>query len=123
MTDQHPDKFFINPDLVQQLLLQLEKDFVLSDLFKDCNRMALKGDDIFDIVLVKVKELMNRNYGELANTYYRIDISERQLKDALSQDPLREESEVITQLILKRELQKVVYRNIYKQNKQDDTSA
>lgn len=123
MSDQHPDKFFINPDMVQQLLLQLEKDFVHSDLFGNCNREELQGKDIYDIVHEKVKELMNRNYGELANTYYRIDISERQLKDALNEDATHMESEVITTLILKRELQKVVYRNIFKQEKEDDTSA
>jgi len=123
MTDSHPDKFFINPDLVQQLLLQLEKDFVHSDLFGKYDREKLQGKDIFDIVHEKVKELMNRNYGELANTYYRVDISERQLKDALTGDTTNTESEVITTLILKRELQKVVYRNIYKQSKEDDTSA
>ena len=123
MSDQHPDKFFINPDLVQQLLLQLEKDFVHSNLFGNYDREKLNGNDIFDIVHEKVLELMNRNYGELANTYYRIDISERQLKDALSEDTTHTEAEIITTLILKRELQKVVYRNIYKQNKEDDTSA
>lgn len=123
MTEQHLDKFFINPDLVQQLLLQLEKDFVHSDLFGNYDREKLQGKDIYDIVHEKVKELMNRNYGELANTYYRIDISERQLKDALTEDTSHTESEVITTLILKRELQKVVYRNIYKQSKEDDTSA
>ncbi len=108
MTDQHPDNFFINPDMVQQLLLQLEKDFVHSDLFGNYDREKLKGNDIFDIVHEKVLELMNRNYGELANTYYRVDISERQLKDALSEDTTKTESEIITTLILKRELQKVV---------------
>ncbi|MDP2386416.1 MAG: hypothetical protein Q8M29_08590 [Bacteroidota bacterium] len=123
MTEQHLNKFFINPDLVQQLLLQLEKDFVHSDLFGNYDREKLQGKDIYDIVHEKVKELMNRNYGELANTYYRIDISERQLKDALTEDTSHTESEVITTLILKRELQKVVYRNIYKQSKEDDTSA
>ena len=123
MTDLHPDKFFINPDLVQQLLLQLEKDFVHSDLFGKCDKEKLQGKDIYDIVHEKIKELMKRKYGELANTYYRIDISERQLKDALTEDTLHTESEIITTLILKRELQKVVYRNIYKQSKEDDTSA
>lgn len=123
MRESNPEKFFINPNLVKQLLQQLEKDFVHSDIFRDCDPDVLKGDDIYDIVHAKVKELMSRNYGELANTFYRVDISEKQLKDALSEDSTKQESEVISLLILKRELQKVVYRNIYKQNKQDDTSA
>ena len=123
MSDQHPDKFFINPDMVQQLLQQLQKDFVHSDIFRTADPDTVKGDEIYDLVHTHVKELMKRNYGELANTFYRIDIGEKQLRDALNEDKTKEESEVITILILKRELQKVVYRNIFKQNKQDDTSA
>ena len=123
MSDSHPDKFFINPDMVQQLLQQLEKDFVHSDMLTGLDPKTLKGNDIYDLVHAKVKELMGRNFGELSNTFYRVDISERQLKDAMSVDTKKTESEIITELILKRELQKVVYRNIYKQNKPDDTSA
>ncbi|HEY1039168.1 MAG TPA: hypothetical protein VGF30_07165 [Bacteroidia bacterium] len=123
MSDQHPDKFFINPELVQQLVQQLEKDFIHSDLFADKDKTSLKGDEIYDLVHLKTKELMSKNYSELANTFYRVDISEKQLKDALNANTTKEESEIITELILKRELQKVVYRNIYKQNKEDDTSA
>ena len=123
MSDQNPDKFFINPELVQQLVQQLEKDFIHSHIFVNRDKASLKGDEIFDLVHVKVKELMSKNYTELANTFYRVDISEKQLKDALHVNSAKEESELITELILKRELQKVVYRNIYKQNKEDDTSA
>ena len=123
MSDQHPDSFFINPDLVQQLLQQLQKDFVHSDLLKSADPASINGNQVYELVYAEIKELMKRNYSELSNTFYRVDISEKQLKDAMGSNAGKEEAAVITELILKRELQKVVYRNLYKQNKKDDTSA
>jgi hypothetical protein len=123
MSETQPEKVYINPDLIKQLLVQLQKDFVHTQLFNDVIIDTIDGSQVHDLLYTEVKNLLHNNYGVLSNTLYRIDISEQQLKEALRANGTMDEAEVVTQLILKRELQKVVYKNIYKQNNTDDTFA
>jgi hypothetical protein len=52
---------------------------------------------------------------KLQQLLYRIDISEKRAMEALRGEPGRTPPQMLTELIIKRELQKVVIRRMYKQ--------
>jgi hypothetical protein len=110
-------KHFINPDLLRQFIEQLQKDFNFSEPIQALNVDTLKPDEVFPLVCAEVKRLMAKEYGALQTTLYKIDISEQQLKKEFAAATGLDEAEVLAHLIMKRELQKIVYRNYYK-NKQ-----
>lgn len=92
-----------------KLIEQLEKDFTLSNQIIDLN------EDIspFDLKMElqrRVYDLIQNKFTEYLNLLYIIDVPEKEIK-ALTSVDLGELSEEISFLILKREWQKVWFRN------------
>ncbi len=98
-------------DLITGLNL-IRKDFNL-----DSSELAIPEAELSEESLLKklsnlVSYLMEKDFGKLLQVLYRIDVSEERLKAALatqSQSP----SDLIAQMILERELQKVATRKKY----------
>jgi hypothetical protein len=118
--DTEIEKHFINPDLLRQFIEQLQKDFYFSEPIQALQVETLKPDEVFPLVCNEVKRLMAKEYGALQTTLYKIDISEQQLKKEFVSAAGRDEAEVLAHLIMKRELQKIVYRNYYKNKQHED---
>ncbi|MDH5367029.1 MAG: hypothetical protein OEW67_08590 [Cyclobacteriaceae bacterium] len=57
--------------------------------------------------------LLDKDLQRLLNAMYRIDISEQKFKEALAINPPSEVASAIAQLIIDRELQKVITRRKY----------
>jgi hypothetical protein len=99
-------------NLYQNLLLQLEKDFLLCneviDIRKDTN-----PHDLISILNQKVYQLISFNFNEYLNLLYIIDVSEDKIKQLDGSD-LSILSQQVAFEILKREWQKVYYKNMYK---------
>lgn len=114
------EKQFINPDMLRQFIEQLQKDFYFSDPIQALDINTLHADEVYPLVYGEVKRLMNKDYGGLQNTLYKIDISEQQLKKEFAESAIRDEVEILTYLIMKRELQKIVYRNYFKNTKHEN---
>jgi hypothetical protein len=96
------------PDFIQLVGKQIHKDFSLEglnieyDVFDDLNRMYQK-------VYVQVTHFVQNDFNALMRLLYRIDISEEKVQrqmDLIPDDTAR----AISELILKREIQKVVLR-------------
>lgn len=95
--------------LYPKLIQQLEKDFTLANQIIDLN------EDIspFDLKMElqrRVYDLIQNKFTEYLNLLYIIDVPEKEIK-ALTSVDLGELSEQISFLILKREWQKVWFRN------------
>lgn len=87
--------------LKQALIFQLEKD--LNQHFEELN-----PQDLFEAVYRSVSKLIESN--GLSELLYRVDISEEQATVCMnSGDPVF----ALTQTILKREAQKVIFRRQY----------
>ncbi|GAB4260449.1 MAG: hypothetical protein Kow0079_17350 [Vicingaceae bacterium] len=102
-------------DLLEKVVLQIQKDFEWFDLqivFKSTNHTPYK--ELFQQIYPKVDFLLNENPNKFYNLLYRIDIEDTLLKKHLKAHPHSDTAEVITDLILKRELQKVVIREMLK---------
>ena len=60
-----------------------------------------------------VDEMLNEDYPKLLSILYRIDIDEEFINRKLKEISNADTDEVITDLIIKRELQKVIIKEIY----------
>jgi hypothetical protein len=97
--------------LYTKLVEQINKDFTLAnepvDLPEDISPINLKVG-----VQDKIFNLINHKFAEYLNLLYIIDVPEKDIR-ALSGADIAELAEQVAFLILKREWQKVWFRNRY----------
>ena len=97
--------------LIKELSTQLEKDFNLANISL---KLPLKFDaqTFVSIIREKVYHLMMEHFAEYLNLLYIVDVPEREFQYIEVTDAV-EVADQVTFLILKREYQKVWYRNKY----------
>ncbi len=100
------------PDLFEKFKTQVYKDFELAGVI-DClpviesnNLSHLK--EVFFNAILKL-EVSNA----LKNLLYRVDINEKQIKKAALKDPSLSLQHLLSELMIKRILQKVVLKELY----------
>lgn len=101
----------LKTELYQKLILQLNKDFRFANIYFEAEV------DVLPQVLISqlhetVFNLTQSNFSEYLNLLYIVDVSEKQVKQLDGSDALVL-SENVTFLILKREWQKVWFKNQY----------
>jgi hypothetical protein len=98
-----------NEDLYVKIIQQLNKDFLLANVSysfsEKLNPLELKND--LSKILYK---MITDTYDSYLNFIYRVDLSEKELA-IIGGKPLEQIIEDVTYLILKREYQKVWFRN------------
>ena len=115
---------YTQPVNIDSLIAQAEDEHLYFKLIEQTNKdFALANEaidiplDIFpfqfkDLVHEKVLKLIQFKFAEYLNLLYIIDVSESEIKNLDGSD-LVELAEQVTFLILKREWQKVWFRNKY----------
>lgn len=112
-----PDNFsaLAKPDLFEAFKNQIKKDFEMCALNAD---FVLKLDSDYGLLLqslAKEIEAVMKNYStKLSELLYRIDISEQQVKKLSKEKTDSHLFDIVAELIIKRELQKVVIREMFK---------
>ncbi|CAM3975097.1 MULTISPECIES: hypothetical protein [Flavobacterium] len=113
-----------SPVSIEDLINQAEEDHLYFKLIEQTNKdFALANEaidiplDIFpfqfkELVHEKIIKLINYKFAEYLNLLYIIDVSEEEIKKLDGSDIIQL-SEQVTFLILKREWQKVWFRNKY----------
>jgi hypothetical protein len=71
-------------------------------------------DQLIAMLAVHINELLQTNFEQLVNLLYRIDVSEKKLKQLLSDFPKEDAGTIIAALIVERQLEKINSRNRYK---------
>ena len=105
-------------DLLNETVTQIAKDFNWSGLeIKFSGNAANAYQELFAQIHPQIEKILKERAGKFYELMYRIDISETQLKKAVEQAKDRSFSEVVTDLILKRELLKVVMRKQFSTGK------
>ena len=107
-------------DIIQQTADQIIKDFEAFGYeitFSGKEKSAYQ--ELFDQILPLIDDLIVRNYKKLMGILYRIDVSEVVINQKLAESNPIQFAEIITELVLERELKKVVIRNYYK-NQQNE---
>ena len=96
-------------NLYEKLILQINKDFQLSNL-NESFAITITPNELKVGLGHLLKKMMTHHYDDYLNFVYRVDVSEKELL-AIQSDNLDEIIDQITYLILKREYQKVWFKN------------
>lgn len=102
-------------ELFKAVLAQMEKDFqscgldagFIPDLPADYDKML-------NIISSELRKIMAMRTDAVSGLLYRIDVSEKQIKKLGALNENEPFESVVAELIIRRELQKVVIRNLYK---------
>lgn len=100
-------------DLYKKLIQQLNKDFLLANINLDFDEDILPTSLKF-LIHETVYKLIQEKFTEYLNLLYIIDVPEKQVKELDGEDVLKL-TEDVSFLILKREWQKVWFKNKYSQ--------
>lgn len=101
--------------IVEQTARQVIKDFALFGMevtFPANIRWAY--DELFHQLKIHVSRMLETNDKLLLSLLYQIDVSERLIRKKSADKPDIVLSDIITDLILERELKKVITRNYFK---------
>ena len=96
-------------DLYQKLIEQLNKDFQLSNLSENFE-LSISPIELKEKLSNIIQELFTNHYDDYLNFLYRVDVPEKELL-AIKSDNSNDIVAQITYLILKREYQKVWFKN------------
>ena len=100
-----------NLELYKKLIVQLNKDFLLANIDLDFHEDILPSS-LKLLLHEAIYKLIQEKFTEYLNLLYIIDVPEKAVK-ALNGDDILKLSEDVSFLILKREWQKVWFRNKY----------
>ena len=97
---------------LQTGLTLIRKDFNLDEQALCIPYTGLSYENVLEKLTRLVAYLMEKDFARLLQVLYRIDVSESKLKAALAEGD-EKPSEIVAQMILEREMQKVATRKKY----------
>lgn len=113
-----PDLKNLSPYKKRLELIRLTAEQVIKDFGLHGFEVEFSGNEetayveLFNQIRPLIEHLMEKNMGRLSNLLYSIDLSETKVRKILAGETATP-SEELTELILERELQKVVIRTYY----------
>ena len=117
MTDLAP--YLNRIDILNDTAQQVIKDFGISGMeIKFSGNTENAYEELFAQILPLIEKLQKENFQNFYNLMYRIDISEGQIKKEVALAENKSFAQIVTGLILKRELLKVIIRKNYSSGKQ-----
>jgi len=115
ISDTELSQYYINKELIKETADQIIKDFsAFSFLIGFSGNFEKAYHDLYDQLVPIIEELLSNDYGQLMNVLYRIDVKEGELLRHSQENPDLNLANTISQLIIKRELIKVITRRIYR---------
>ncbi|MGE5382123.1 MAG: hypothetical protein ACM3PX_01705 [Omnitrophica WOR_2 bacterium] len=112
------EPYKVQDAIIQQTVAQVQKDFGMFGMDIDFPaNFTMAYDNLFRYVGAHIDRLLYTNLSKLSSLLYRTDISEAEIMEAWEKHPEFTKADVITELIIYRELKKVLYRNYYKNYK------
>ena len=108
-------QYFNKLDLIKETAAQIIKDFDMFGLEIKFSGNAYNAyEELFEQIEPHINKLIKSNQQKFMSILYRIDLSEQQIQNAVKENYTEPFSDIVTDLIIKRELQKVVIRTHYK---------
>jgi hypothetical protein len=108
-------KYINRLDLIKETADQIIKDFDMFGIEIKFSGSAYNAyEELFDQIEPHISQLIHSNQSKFMGILYRIDLSDEQIKKAVRDNNSESFPAIATDLIIKRELQKVVIRNHYK---------
>ncbi|PKQ62727.1 hypothetical protein BZG02_10975 [Labilibaculum filiforme] len=104
-------------EVIRQVAAQIEKDFDQFGLeVKFSGEIHNAYEELFNQLNEHIAYLLDRDYHRLVLLLYQIDVNEKQIIRTELDFPDVPKSELLTELIILRELKKVLIRNYFKEN-------
>jgi hypothetical protein len=108
-------KYINRLDLIKETAEQIIKDFDMFGMEIKFSGNAYNAyQELFEQIEPHIKKLIADNQSKFMGVLYRIDVSDFQIEKAVNENSSEPFSNIVSDLIIKRELQKVVIRNHYK---------
>jgi hypothetical protein len=108
-------KYFNRLDLIKDTANQIIKDFDMFGLeIKFSGNVYNAYEELFEQIEPHINQLISSNQQKFMEILYRIDLNDEQIKKAMNENLSESFSTIVSDLIIKRELQKVVIREHYK---------
>ncbi len=108
-------QYFNRLDLIKDTADQIIKDFDMFGLEVKFSGNAYNAyEELFEQIEPHIDKLISSNRQKFLGILYRIDLSDEQIKKAVNENSFETFSAIVSDLIIKRELQKVVIRDHYK---------
>jgi hypothetical protein len=101
-----PDKDSNNEFLFQQLQTLDEKEILAANFREPLSRL--------------INDLINNDFEKLVQFLYRLDIDEKKLRKILEANAGQDAGEMIAELVIERQLQKIKSRNEFKRDENID---
>ena len=100
---------------------QLIKDFDMFGLEIKFSGNPLNAyDELLYQLVPHINQLIEKDFKKLLDILYRIDVPEGKIKECIEGNAAMGTAEAISDLIIKRELQKIVIRRHYKSDGYDE---
>ncbi len=99
-------------EYLEETVVQLEKDFLMVGINFDIIKPVKNYTQLFEFTSYLVNALNEKDPTRILNLLYRIDLSEEKVKETMQVTELTF-NEMLAELIVKRELYKVVLRKKY----------
>ena len=104
-------------EVIRQVATQIEKDFDQFGLEVNFSGEIQNAyEELFSQLNEHLCHLLDRDYHRLILLLYQIDVSEKQIVKTELNFPDVSKSELLTELIILRELKKVLIKNYFKEN-------
>lgn len=105
-------------EVIRQTVVQVVKDFAMFGIDVDfTGNTEMAYSELFIQLSTHIHRLLETDYGKLYALLYQVDLSERKILDSVIEHPEYSYAEVITELVIHRELKKVLLRNYFKTQK------
>ena len=102
------------PDLFEKFKTQLYRDFELCGFTDEAPQLNSNNlEHVFQEVLKAVMVIEKKDSSSIQNLLYRIDVTELQIKKEAANYPKKNFQQILSELILKRILQKVILKQQY----------
>ncbi|MCB0480236.1 MAG: hypothetical protein KDC83_02340 [Flavobacteriales bacterium] len=102
-------------DIINEVALQIEKDLLLDEHIALTDNADKAYTHLMSALVPIISKLFKQPPYKIKSLLYRIDVNEKKLFDALRDEPEKSEAEIVSHLIIERELRKVVFRKMYSQ--------
>jgi hypothetical protein len=115
-TENELQAYYRRADLINQTAQQIIKDFDWYGMeIKFSGHSENAYHELFEQINPAIEKLLGTNSEKLMEVLYRIDVNEKKVTSLSERESegKRRVSELLTELIIQRELQKVVTRNYF----------
>jgi len=104
-------------EVIRQTVEQVKKDFTMFGMDVEFTGIVdMAYEELFQQLTWHVSHLLETDPHRLSALLYQVDLGENKIMESSSLHPEWSLPEVITELIIHRELKKVLIRNYYKNN-------